>query len=241
MSGLVAPNNSRDTDLSLDHLAIRINDSHRMCEASVRAGLDHAIKCGQALIKAKRRVGHGRWLDWLEASCPGLSPRQAQGYMRLARNLPALEANTKPVSHLGVRETLALLAEPKTNAFNWPTGPLPDAGHQLAGATGDGRLVELTAAENPDFVHAAVSDPIGGTTDHTIRCVKRSAVHLHVAVFLGLHEDDYDSAEIQWGAQEECNVWPGIYFEGYIPEWKHRGGAESAGIEQAAMPVAVPE
>jgi hypothetical protein len=56
--------------------------------------------------QAKSRVPHGAWLPWVEANCP-LSERQAQDYMRLARN-PRRVADLP-----SIREAVALLTEPR--------------------------------------------------------------------------------------------------------------------------------
>jgi hypothetical protein len=63
-------------------------------------------------LEAKSKVGHRRWIAWLEANVT-FTPRAAQGYMRVAREWGRLEAKAKHVSHLTYREALAVLAEPR--------------------------------------------------------------------------------------------------------------------------------
>ena len=70
--------------ISLPDLAQQIRSAHAECEASVRQGLVHAIKAGDLLIVAKKRVSHGQWLTWL-AQNPGITARLAQRYMQVAR------------------------------------------------------------------------------------------------------------------------------------------------------------
>ena len=54
--------------------------------------LTHMLRCGQALIEARRLCVHGEWLPWLEEHFPA-SRRTAERYMSIARNAP-------DVSHL---------------------------------------------------------------------------------------------------------------------------------------------
>ena len=76
--------------------------------------MEHARDAGEALSAAKAQLDHGQWLPWLEENCPTVSSRVAQMYMRIARSWQELQAaaNTKRVSHLPLREALALLADP---------------------------------------------------------------------------------------------------------------------------------
>jgi hypothetical protein len=71
----------------MPHL-VEVPDNLKELGASVRAGLAamahaaktvfaHVFEIGEALIEAKKLVGHGRWIPWLEAEC-GLSPRTAR-------------------------------------------------------------------------------------------------------------------------------------------------------------------
>ncbi len=53
-------------DSPLPELAAQINTAHLECEQALKAGLAHALKVGQLLLEAKRRVEHGHWLPWLK-------------------------------------------------------------------------------------------------------------------------------------------------------------------------------
>jgi hypothetical protein len=97
-------------------LAARIRAEHEAFQASARTTLDHACRCGDLLIEAKRQVGeHGRWGDWLREYCH-LSNRRAQAYMRLARNQEAIAANASATAHLTIEAALQSLAKPKHEA-----------------------------------------------------------------------------------------------------------------------------
>ena len=111
------------TDLlpTLPDLANQINAAHKLCEAALKNGLQHAMEAGRLLAEVKSLCPHGEWLPWLKSNFKG-SPRTAQGYMRIASHWPELEANTQHVSHLPYRQALALLAAPEPPSLdNWTT------------------------------------------------------------------------------------------------------------------------
>jgi hypothetical protein len=100
-------------------LARRIQAAHEAAQAGARTALESAILCGELLLEAKRLVGHGRFLPWLDENTT-LGPRQAQRYMRVARNQDALR-NASSETHLA--GAMALLAGSKGEP-----APLPWSG-----------------------------------------------------------------------------------------------------------------
>ena len=111
-------------ELKLETLAAEIRAEHTKATASAINALEHAIIAGRLLVQAKAAVAHGEWLPWLAANCPDISARSVQGYIRLAKNAPALLAdpNTQRVSHLGVREALNMVADHRPTSADAP-GP----------------------------------------------------------------------------------------------------------------------
>ena len=112
------------TDFELDR---KIVASNQMIESAI-AGHDRAIaeveKCdksavlsawrlGQFLIEKKSRLGHGKWLPWLD-SC-GISPSSASDYTRIASQI-ASAGNLKP----SIRETLRTLPAPAATPKSVP-------------------------------------------------------------------------------------------------------------------------
>ncbi len=92
-------------------LATAIDAEHRQAHASFRACVAHALEAGRLLMAAKAAVAHGEWLPWLAANTE-VSERTAQAYMRLARELPELDAEkAQRVSDLPLRDALAVLSE----------------------------------------------------------------------------------------------------------------------------------
>lgn len=74
----------------------------QVLKAQVGVGL---VEIGNRLLEAKAQLGHGEWLPWLEEKAQ-FSVAQAQRFMRLAKEY----SNTSPVTNLGMRKALALLA-----------------------------------------------------------------------------------------------------------------------------------
>jgi site-specific DNA-methyltransferase (adenine-specific) len=88
----------------LAELAERINAEHAAGERETRRGLEHFRKAGEDLLKAKARVGHGKWLKWLKVSMKFSQPT-AWNYMKLAENWDKLSTANN------LRDALRLLTE----------------------------------------------------------------------------------------------------------------------------------
>ncbi|MCO8124496.1 DUF3102 domain-containing protein [Stieleria sp. TO1_6] len=71
--------------LSLETLAVQINEQHSQATNHARTAIEHARHAGELLIEAKASVPHGQWLEWLRKNC-SVSGRQAQRYMKVAAN-----------------------------------------------------------------------------------------------------------------------------------------------------------
>lgn len=97
----------------LKNISTEINTEHEIVVNACKSAVEHAIKAGELLIKAKSMVNHGEWLDWMKDNCE-MTERTAQTYMRLAREYPKLEdSKAQRVADLSMRETLKVLAAPK--------------------------------------------------------------------------------------------------------------------------------
>jgi hypothetical protein len=111
------------TSRDLPTLATEINAEHAAAERAINDSLNHARRCGELLIEAKRQCTHGEWGGWLAANFQA-SDRTARGYMVLARrwnDLPVQNGNALPI-----RDALAFLAEPREPA---PIPQEPPARH----------------------------------------------------------------------------------------------------------------
>jgi hypothetical protein len=70
---------------TLESLAAVANEEHVCGEEATRNGLSHFRNAGDALIQAKRQVGHGMFQAWVEANAV-FSYRTARVYMLLAKH-----------------------------------------------------------------------------------------------------------------------------------------------------------
>jgi hypothetical protein len=93
-------------------LAAAINAEHGAAEADARQSLEHARRCGELLLQAKAKCGHGGWIPWVEKNVR-CGPRQAQKYMLLASRWDELgdQAKTNRGSFLSIRQALKLLSD----------------------------------------------------------------------------------------------------------------------------------
>jgi DNA-directed RNA polymerase specialized sigma24 family protein len=93
-------------DLDVEALAVIANESAEQVESSARKTVEHAERCGRALLAAKEKVPHGQWLGWLAKSFD-YSQVTASQYMRIA--------NYKHASNLhsatSIRDALRLIAD----------------------------------------------------------------------------------------------------------------------------------
>lgn len=93
------------TPETLEDLAITANEEHDACIGAAGNAVEHAIKAGHALIKAKEQVPYGKWGDWLETNCRFSQPT-ASRYVKIA-------SNYSRVNNLeSVRQAMAMLAAP---------------------------------------------------------------------------------------------------------------------------------
>ncbi len=105
---IVMPNGRR-----IEAIAAEVRQLHGDVQEGLRRTLPHAIRIGELLIEAKSKMPHGRWLDWVGDHC-GFGERDAQRYMRLAKHRTEIEANTTPVSYLGVKAATRAIAKRRT-------------------------------------------------------------------------------------------------------------------------------
>lgn len=93
----------------LSALATEINTHIRESEKHTADAVKYAGKAGEALLKAKKHIKHGKWMVWLEENCE-CSPRQAERYMKIAEYLSD-PSNSTRATNLSQRKLLELIAE----------------------------------------------------------------------------------------------------------------------------------
>ena len=139
----------------LKDISVEINTEHEIVVNACKSAVEHAIKAGDLLTKAKSMVNHGQWIPWLKDNFT-FSERTAQAYMRLAREYPKLEAsNPQRVTDLSMREALCLLSNPN-KSISLPLLRLGNA-CKLSTNLRDGRLIVISPSALHDgyyFVEA---------------------------------------------------------------------------------------
>lgn len=161
-------------------IAARIKVEHQAVAASLKQSVHHAIAAGELLLEAKEQVPHGEWLPWLEEHC-GVTPRSAQGYMRLARHRAELEGKYEThVSHLTVREALNALAAPTIAISSLETEEARSAAVEAI-ASGTNIRTAVRGVRKLDYnarVQSATPKALEGTYKSSLRIVRGNTTAL---------------------------------------------------------------
>src|SRR5580700_11791860 len=72
------------TITEVKNFADEINHEHDLAHAAAESAMEHAVRCGELLIKQKKGMRHGEWVTWVEANC-AFSLDSANHYMSAAR------------------------------------------------------------------------------------------------------------------------------------------------------------
>lgn len=91
----------------LDIIVEAIRAEHQSALDSARDSLQHALRCGELLIKARKAIHNIGWHAWIKRNCK-FSVRMAQNYVRLYERYKT--TNAKRVSCDTVREALRAMA-----------------------------------------------------------------------------------------------------------------------------------
>ena len=99
---------------TLENLIHGIEIEHNAVAVALQSALAHAIAAGELLIEVKREIrrGKGKWLPWLAANCPALSPRTASHYVWLAKHRADLSDEIGNVLPISVTQAMQLLKHP---------------------------------------------------------------------------------------------------------------------------------
>jgi hypothetical protein len=207
----------------LERLATEINQEHAAFESVLRAGMAHALRCGDLLMAAKKLVAHGGWLPWLAANCT-VSERTAQAYIRVARHRAELEEKSATgVADLSFREGLRLLAEPTQADESWQDEAKPDSkyippeGFILRGWHNRTEITIAPYQQQPGYCFVMRLDdhdpPDGGGI---VEGTKRPVRNNYIEATLRILKVDVDS--FQW-EEIPSAPWPSsIYFDDQLVE-----------------------
>jgi nitrogen regulatory protein PII len=89
----------------LERLAVAIREEHQECLQKMRQGVEHALKVGELLVKAKELVKHGEWEQWVEVNC-SFTSRMARNYIIVFENVEDGLLKTETISEMTIREVL---------------------------------------------------------------------------------------------------------------------------------------
>ena len=198
----------------LQRLATEINTEHAEVENTLRAGLAHALHCGELLIAAKKLVPHGEWLPWLAANCTA-SERTAQAYIRLASHRAELEEKSATrcgFEDLSFRQGLKLLAEPTKESWARPDSQyIPTAGHLLCGYRHNTEVFIAHAEKHPGYCYVVRLDtPSTAEGGCAVECSKRGIRNDYIEAALDLmrvHVDLYAWEAVPSAPWPYCLYW----------------------------------
>lgn len=94
-------------DLDVESLAVIANEAAEEVEKSARKTVEHAARCGRALLAIKQQTAHGQWLAWLGANFDH-SQQTASRYMTIAANYSSM-SNLQQAKD--VNDALRMIAE----------------------------------------------------------------------------------------------------------------------------------
>ena len=97
---------------TLTTLAIKINGFNDQVEFHKDSAIVSAAKCGAELNEAKELKPIEGWESWLATNCSKVKVRNAQRYMKLAKEMPQLLDNSKTStsSFLGLSQAIEILS-----------------------------------------------------------------------------------------------------------------------------------
>ena len=94
-------------------LAMEIKNEHQLALTNWESVVEHAIRIGELLLEAKKMVGHGGFMSWVEANCPF---KHGMGliYMNMAKHKSAL-SNSQEIKNLTLTGALKLLTDGRSS------------------------------------------------------------------------------------------------------------------------------
>jgi N6-adenosine-specific RNA methylase IME4 len=196
------------SSMSLAEIAARIKLAHQAVIVSLKCGVEYAIPAGELLIEAKKHIPHGQWLLWLSEHCGGVTPRSAQGYMKLARNRDKLETNTQALAHLTIEGALRSLAAPSLVIASLETEEARNAAVEAIENGADIRKA-VRAAKKLDY-NARIQTTKPKTLEGTYRIILADPPWLY-------HCSQVNSAEDHFGAEDHYNSLNDIQLCEYRP------------------------
>jgi hypothetical protein len=148
----------RNTEYTLDDIALRIKEFYcRGCQAS-EEGAAYFRLTGEWLNKAKGKLAHGKWMEWVERNTP-FGHRKANRYMALAATTPGedldiqwriISGNVEPNPGSNAKLDVTSNLDNEVIPDDDPAPPGPDIlGRQPTGSTSPAKPLDPNPSSVP--------------------------------------------------------------------------------------------
>lgn len=165
---------------SLDALAGTANEEYHLAAYAARSALEHARRSGDALLRAKELLGHGKFLPWVREHFES-SDRTARAFMQIASNWQRV-ANSEATS---LRGALALL-QPREPVLPTPMLHIAQRCARIIHPEIAHLLVLTSPAASPGFFNTVVMDFLGGSLTTLRRPISEHGLNLWASSALGV-------------------------------------------------------
>lgn len=147
--------------VDLTTLAATINVEHATAGQHLSKALEHARRAGDALLRAKDSLPHGRFIPWLKSHFQ-FSERTARNYMLVARNWQAIESTDAGSVRDAVRMLTAVDSDHDPEIGNALPFCLPPVGQMVLGIVAIGVdpldwIVVVVESDGEHWIRTAVA------------------------------------------------------------------------------------
>lgn len=213
---IIATDQRAGNGVLLDSELAQINQRHRTIRELASQALDHAKVAGELLLRAKERIPHGGFSQWVSQHCE-FSDRTARTYMTIAESWGAISEKRKRFRNLSVRAAVKLVAEHDdsvTAAINGPHLPHdwePLEGFLSIGKAGDDQYVVL---EGQDDQHVRIACMDGCDFSYLKRGINRHLLAYTLTEHFGI-----DPSAVRWS--DKLTALPANNpLAEFTPEWE---------------------
>lgn len=149
-------------DLNLSQLASTANAEYKLTLASAQSAVLHAIRCGEALHRAKELIPLGGWTEWVKANLD-ITRDQATTYIRLYTYRDELLQPGGPTRLQDARDYLTALQVPVLTGSHFfrreMTSDQVDRARRLREDGGSWQAVALAVGVSTDMIRRRL-DPV---------------------------------------------------------------------------------
>jgi len=142
-----------------------INQLHKEIEHDFLDALDRGLRIGELLIQEKKKLKHGKWIDWVKENLV-FNERQGQKYIQLFKNQRYLNANSSSfLAESSINSTLSVIREMKKSQKKAKTAKEDEQKKREFDDFPEspkiwlGKFQEQTRKIQPDSIDAIITDP----------------------------------------------------------------------------------